>query len=85
MTEMTEKEGPGQQARIRKGLSSRRDPICYQVLTDIVIPAGTILRNIGGDKFGANVGLGNTTGEFSLIVKPGAVLPASTLKRVISS
>jgi hypothetical protein len=82
VTEMTEKEGQG--AKIRKGLSSRRDPTCYQVLSDVVIPAGTILRHLGGDKYGAAVGLGNTTGEFSLIVKPGAVLPAGTLKKVIA-
>ncbi len=33
-----------QEARIRKG-PPKRNPVCYQVVQDIVIPAGTMLRD----------------------------------------
>jgi hypothetical protein len=73
-----------QQAKIRKGLPPTRDPACYEVQQDIVIPAGTMLRSVGDDKFAAALGLGNTTGEVSITVKPGVILPAGTLRRVIA-
>lgn len=31
----------------------KRDPICYQVVHDIVIPAGTILRQAANERGGA--------------------------------
>lgn len=31
-------------SKIKKG-APKRNPVCYQVLQDIVIPAGTMLRN----------------------------------------
>lgn len=37
MTEQTD-------AKIKKGLPPKRNRVCYQTLQDIVIPAGTILR-----------------------------------------
>jgi hypothetical protein len=80
MTEMTEKEGKG--AKIRKGLSARRDPISYRVEQDIVIPAGTMLRSIGGDKFAAQVG---PIGQFSISPKPGEIPLPEQYRKVISS
>lgn len=44
-----------QDKKIRKGLPPARDATCYQVLQDIVIPAGTILRHDGDDRFAALV------------------------------
>lgn len=78
MTEMTEKEGRG--AKIRKGLSACRDPVSYQVQRDIVIPAGTILRNTIPGEFVAAVG----HGLFRITIKPGDAVPAE-FKKVISS
>lgn len=81
MTEMTEKDdGPGA-AKIRKGLSARRSPISYQVQQDIVIPAGTVLRHIGGDEFGAPIG--GAILEIVLTMKPGEAMPAE-FKRVVA-
>lgn len=76
MSEMTE----NQTAKIRKGLSARRDPVCYQTQTDIVIPAGTILRAESASRFVAQVG---SLCEFSLTVKPGDLLTPE-FKRVIA-
>lgn len=70
--------------KIRKGLGPRRDAACLQTQHDIVIPAGTILRPIGNDEFAAAVGFGpvKIAGEFKVTAKPGAELPAGSLKRV---
>lgn len=57
--------------KIRKGLSARRNPTCYRVERDIIIPAGTILRDYGETKFGTVVGFNTTAGEFSISVKLG--------------
>jgi hypothetical protein len=38
-------------AKIKSG-APKRNPVCYQTLQDIVIPAGTILRWQGGDNYG---------------------------------
>lgn len=65
--------------KIRKGLSARRDPTCYRVEQDIVIPAGTILRHAGGNDFAAPVG----HGEFLISMAPGAAVPAE-FKRVVA-
>ena len=57
----------------------RRDETCYQVLSDIVIPAGTILRDVGKGNFGAPVGL---DGDFLISPKPGKI--PSGFKRVVA-
>lgn len=77
MSEMTE----NQTAKIRKGLSARRVPTCFQVQEDIVIPAGTVLRHIGGDKFGAAIGCAIV--ELVLTAEAGQAIP-SLYKRVIA-
>lgn len=71
--------------KIRKGLPPRHDAACLQTLNDIVIPAGTLLRPIGDNEFAAGVGFNGVAGEFKVTVKPGAVLPAGSLKRVVAS
>lgn len=58
--------------KIRKGLPPRRDPTCYRVEQDIVIPAGTILRQEHCDEFMTKVG---PTGQFSLYIEPGDPAP----------
>lgn len=68
-----------QEAKIRSG-APKRDPICYQTLADIVIPAGTILRSRGNDEFGCAV----ASGEFTMTVHPGDLTPRD-FKRVIAS
>lgn len=70
--------------KIRKGLPPRRDMAGFQTLNDIVIPAGTMLRAIGDDEFGAAVGFAGIAGEFTVTVKPGAALPKGSLKRVVA-
>jgi hypothetical protein len=81
MTEMTEKDsGPGA-AKIRKGMPAARSPVCYQTQRDIVIPAGTILRHIGGDEFCAAIG--NAAVELVLAAPAGMPIPAE-FKRVIA-
>lgn len=83
MTEMTEKEGKG--AKIRKGLSRRREVLSYRVERDIVIPAGTILRDAGSDdRFSAPIGFGVTAGQFSIRVEPGDKV-SDYFKTVIAS
>lgn len=74
-----------QKAKIRKGLPARHDTAGFQTLNDIVIPAGTILRGIGEDEYAAAVGFSGIAGEFTVTVKPGAQLPAGSLKRVVSA
>jgi hypothetical protein len=73
--------------KIRRGLPPKREAECFQALRDIVIPAGTILRGVGGDDFACGVGLApGMAGEFSITVKPGTVIPQSfPLKRVVSA
>lgn len=78
-------EKNSQTAKVRKGLSARRNVESFQTMQDIIIPAGTLLRGTGDDKFVAGVGFGGIAGEFSITVKPGAVVPAEAAKRVISS
>jgi hypothetical protein len=59
----------------------KRDPTCLQVLDDIVIPTGTILRQDPGkpDVFSCDVGL---VGKLSVTLKPGDI--HSRYKRVIA-
>ncbi|MBA3831654.1 MAG: hypothetical protein H0X34_07135 [Chthoniobacterales bacterium] len=71
--------------KIRKGLPPRRDAASFQTVNDIVIPAGTVLRAIGEDEYAAGVGFNGIAGEFSVTVKPGAVLPAGSLNRVVAA
>lgn len=56
---MTDEKNP-QEAKVRSGLSAKRNPVSYQVMQDIVIPAGTILRSKGGDIYSAQIN--NTDG-----------------------
>lgn len=65
--------------KIRKGLPPKRDPTCYQVEQDIVIPAGTMLRSQGDGKFGADVGL---MGQFVIKARPADETPG--FKRVVA-
>ena len=64
--------------KIKKG-PPKHDPTCYQLLGDFVIPAGTILRAVGDNKFSASLGL---NGEFILLVAPG--ITPEGFKRVIA-
>jgi hypothetical protein len=70
-----------QKAKIRKGMGPRRDPTCYRVERDIVIPAGTILRSMGDNRYAAAFG---HYGEFSITAPPGFATP-DTLKKVAAS
>lgn len=71
--------------KIRKGLPPKRNAECVQTAQDIVIPAGTIMRDIGGDVFAAAIGLQGVGAEFSITLKPGTPLPASFGKKVVVS
>lgn len=71
--------------KIRKGLPPRHDTTSFQMLAPVVIPAGILLRAIGDDKFAAPISLNGVGGELTITVKPGAVLPQGSLKRVIAS
>lgn len=75
-----------QEAKIRKGLSPRRNSTSLQTQRDIVIPAGTILRDGGDDTFECLVGVddaGNPA-TLSIELKPADECPPS-LKRVIAA
>lgn len=71
--------------KIRKGLDPKRERECVQLAQTLTIPAGTILRSIGDDKFACAVGFGGVAGEFSITLKPGVPLPAAAGKRVVAS
>lgn len=78
-------EKGSQQAKIKKGLGARRDATCFRLKNTIVIPAGTILRHVGDDDFAAAIGLGaGVSGELRITVKPGTVMSAAALDRVIA-
>lgn len=76
--------------KIRKGLGPRRDPTCYRVERDIVIPAGTILRQAAEQRGGAGyvecvVGHGRDFSSY-LVVQVHADAEASgVFRRVIAS
>lgn len=69
-----------QEAKIKKGLSPRRDVTSFQTQHDITIPAGTILRSIGDDEFAAAA----AHGTFSIHVEPGSTVPP-LFRRVVAS
>lgn len=71
--------------KIRKGLPPKRNAECIQTAQDIVIPAGTIMRDIGGDVFAAPIGVQGVGVEFSITLKPGVPLPSSFGKKVVVS
>lgn len=79
-----------QDKKIRKGLGPKREAPCFLVEREIVIPAGTLLRQADAKRGGAGhmecvVGLGESlVGYFVVEDRPGAILPA-TFKRVIST
>lgn len=65
---------------ISKG-PKRRDETCYQVLHDIVIPAGTILRSYGQHSFEAQIG---SCGKFSISDEHPADVPTDAFRRVVA-
>lgn len=72
-----------QQAKIHKG-SPKRDPVCYQTVRDIVIPAGSIMR-ANGEPGVMEILIG--FGEFSLTVsvpESGGALASGYFNRVIA-
>lgn len=66
---------------ISKG-PKRRDETCYQVLQDIVIPAGTILRTYGKHSFEAQIG---SCGKFSISDEHRADVPAELYRKVVAA
>lgn len=66
---------------IKKGAPAR-NPVCYQTLQDIVIPAGTILRSYSEFGYEAKVG---TCGTFKITEEHRADVPGHLFKKVISS
>lgn len=76
--------------KIRKGLPSRREATCLLVQRDIVIPAGTLLRQADAKRGGAGsfetpVGLGgDIVGYFVVDDRPGLDM-GEALKRVVST
>lgn len=71
--------------KIRKGLSPKRSAAAVQTAQDIVIPAGTMMREIGDDVFAAPIGVQGVGAEFSITLKPGVPLPSSFGKKVVVS
>ncbi len=68
----------------------KHDVVSYQVQRDIVIPAGTILRAIDGDKFGAPIGFGKSgvAAEFTIKAVPGSLEElafAQVFRRVVAA
>ena len=59
----------------------RRDETCYQLLHDIVIPAGTILRSHKDHVYEAPYG---ACGKFSINTEPNAHIPREMYKRVVA-
>lgn len=82
---MTDEKNP-QEAKVRSGLSAKRNPVSYQVMQDIVIPAGTLLRGEGTGEYRTRIGLGapGDCGEFTVDIPTGTPCPAG-LKRVIAA
>lgn len=76
---MTDTMGP-REAKIRKGLGPKRNSTSLQVLREITIPVGTILRSAGDDEFICGAG----HGEFIVILKANDPPPIG-FKRVIAS
>lgn len=81
---MIEKEDI-QTAKIRKGLSARRSVASFQTAQTITIPAGTILRATGDDKYSCKVGFGGVAGEFTVTFKPSDIIPPEAGKRVTAA
>lgn len=71
--------------KIRRGLAPKRNAECVQTAQDIVIPAGTIMRDIGDNIFAAAVSAHGVGAEFSITLKPGVPLPSPFGKKVIVS
>lgn len=75
---------------IRRGLPAKRDPTSYQTLHDIVIPAGTILRQAANERGGRGsvecpVGHGKDFTSFLVVqVHPDAEA-SGYFKKVISA
>ena len=77
-----------QDAKIRKGAAAI-DPRCYQTQVDIVIPAGTILRQAANERGGkgvveAPIGFGKDfAGNLVVQISPDAVA-SGVFKQVIA-
>lgn len=72
-----------QQAKIRSG-TPKHNPVCYQTVRDIVIPAGSIMR-ANGEPGVMEILIG--FGEFSLTVsvpESAGALASGYFKRVIA-
>lgn len=75
--------------KIRKGLAPKTDPICYQTTRDIILPAGTILRQAADERGGKGhvetpIGFGDFfTGHLVVQIHPDAVA-SGIFKKVIA-
>lgn len=79
---MTEKNV--QEAKIRKG-SPARNPVCYQTTRDIVILAGTILRDNGEHCFAAEMGVADVGYHVAITLEVDSGAQASPIfKKVIA-
>lgn len=64
--------------KIKQGMPARRDAACYQTTQDIVIPAGTILRQAAKERGGSGfvecvIGFGKDfTGDLVVQMHPDA-------------
>lgn len=66
--------------KIKRG-PPKHDPACYQVLHDIVIPAGTILRSYKAHVYEAQIG---SCGKFLIDTEHGIYVPSDIFKKVIA-
>lgn len=75
-----------QDKKIRRGLPPKRGAASFQTQQDIVIPAGTILRDVGDNIFGCQIGIGLATvhGVFSVDMSTSHGPPDAVLKRVVA-
>lgn len=80
--------------KIRPGAGKRHDPTCYQLLQDIVIPAGTMLRSDGAGKFATPIGMqsaaftgiaGNAQGNLVMDMSAAPDGVFGYLKKVVSA
>lgn len=70
-------------SKIKKG-PAKRNPASYQVLQDIVIPKGTILRCYDASSFAYKASVG-TCGTFSITDEHRADVPGHLFRKVIGA
>jgi hypothetical protein len=63
---------------IKKG-PPKRNPACYKVMQDLIIPAGTILRGVSENDYEAQIG---SCGKFSISDINPTIVPGSIFKKV---